>query len=630
MIKSIQLKIKTLLAFLLWLISIAATTQVAVKTVVPATAVGNDILEVKNGQAQTIAFDLSSLPVNAMVDSSKLLLVLSNDVPLKMILVLADPSQIKPQVFNKTLDKPNKQDMSITLNVPARVFSTITNKTFSLDTKAVSNNITCSFYGATNKLLNYAPKLIIYYSLPSGPIAHWQQVRGNAQHTAQTQNLLIGSVPLNYNVQAVQNFRSIQTNLLMNNGYIYTLADADTSTKLFAIEPIGKSISNVVNDVLPALNNFKAMPIVDAFGRLYYFSENNGIVINLQDGNKKSEPINMPSSKIMVAEPNLGADGTLYVVDNAGINAYSPYPNHQLIWNARLAGNKSAVTIARNGEILYVVSYDERQLFAINTTNGAIMQAININLRNPDYNESTVLPMVDVAGNIYVPNKLMNADTLTIINPLCTSSKIITANNISPLALGSGNNVFFIKDGFVMRLVDGNDIPIAGIGDNIKIRSLVADLSNNVYALGFNNKLYTYTSANQALSQYLLEVKDEKGNRVDLTQAAMIIGPDASLYLCSSSILYAVRPNQYEADYTLTDNDNNSNRLTIRGNKVTVKDAAILNNTKHIVSANSINIGQNVTVAKTANITLEAKNGISFGNGFTVSPGAVFVCKMSY
>ena len=616
---------KYLIAILLLVIPYMGLAQI--KTVLPAVNSNIPII-VSPASAINITFDLVTIPAGASIDSCKMQLVLNEDIGQKMLLDVRNLSDNKA-VFNVGLDVSNKKDYIINITVATKFFNfpTIKSLNIALKTQITNSLVKASFYPADNVSPGNAPRLIVYYHLPATlsamPVVNWASARADAQHTAQTQNLVKGANPTTFDSKLINDFGDIQTDLVMSNGLVYivsnvsNVSNVSSKTTLYSIDPV-TSFKSVVVDNLPATDGKKTMPVIDAYGRLFYFSANLATAYDLNNNNA-SQFINIPTGQIITAQPTIGADGSLYLVFGNIIRAYSPYPQLQPIWFYSNNSIGSTVSLNKEGTIAYVIVKDS--IVALNTNNGRRINAALLTVAQTGNNPSSTIPLVDIDGNVYVANSLTDATNIDIFDAnLMNKKQSISGDHISHMAKGN-DGVYFVNGSSLTRCLPETQIKVADVPDDGGVRSLVTDLSGNVYWFGANH-FYEYVSAaNKVISA---------PSRLELTLKAMIIAPDASLYVCTSSSLYTFRSHSFDADYPLAGNDFNFINATFRGNNITVPDRFSFSNTQQLTGVNSVTIGSNVTLFSTANITIQCGKDISFNNNFSLQSGAQLSCKTGY
>jgi len=367
--------------------------------------------------------------------------------------------------------------------------------------------------------------------------------------------------------------------------------------------------------------------VIDPFGRLYYISENGVTVIELLNNYKRNnDAIKIPTGKTLKAFPTVGPDGSLYLSMNDIIYAYSPFPKNQLMWQYSLSGasgNKSAVSLNRESNIAYVVSYDSRSVIGINANSGLKMYEAPVELI-VDQTQGPVVPSVDNNGDVYVCNKIVGANKMFVFDATLRNARTINAAaNISLPVATTDNTVYFVLDGQLMKYAGGGDpMPVAKFDGLTRIRSITSDLSDNVYCLGQdNNMLYAYNNATRTTVATQVSINPQR---------ALAMNTDGSLYTATSSQLIAIRPRTFISDATLTKDMANYNLATFRGTNTTVESGALLIKNKAIVASQKVLFANNVTIDPSARIIVEAKNAISFSKGFAVKNGAVLSCKTNY
>ncbi|MGV3508138.1 MAG: hypothetical protein ACO1N7_02525 [Sphingobacteriaceae bacterium] len=606
--------------------------QVVVKTVIPATITSDRNLIVTNQNGGSLNFDLSSLPKGADIKSSKLQLVLQEDVRQKMLLdVRTLPA--KTRIFNKELGILNKKESVIDLNIDPKFYNLPATKQLSIGLQTIiKNEVRAAFYPASVVNVSNAPRLIISYSTNQQQLPNWASLRGNAQHTAQTLKMFQGATPTDFVIKEIGNLGAIQSDLVMGNNLIYAVSNEGSITKMYAIDPISKN-QFIIADNLNA-TSFVTTPVLDPFGRLYYFSENEIKVFDLTANNSGTKIADVNTSDKITASPTAGPDGSLYVSSANNISAYRSFGKNQtspLLWQYNLDGKKSAVTLNNNGTIAYVLSHDQKKIISINANNGRKIAERRVFLQDYSTTESSTVPLVNSNGFVYMTSKLNNADSLYILDENLKLVKSFGGGKFSSAAMANDGSIYFVKGDSLVNV--GPKKAYRGVNklpNAPSVRSVVTDLSNNVYILTSDKMIYNYLNKENRLIKVPVNLKDGSGNDIDITQGNMIIAPDGSLYAMSSSKIYTIRSNKFDNEYTLTDGDKYTSNVSFRGNKIIVPEKFTLTNKKQLVGVDAVLINNGVTIAKDAIVSIQSAGGITFKPGFKINAGATLSCKTGY
>jgi len=608
---------------------------VQVKTVIRANYAGSAAVTPRD--SARVEFDFSSLPGNSVkIDSCKLQLVVQSKANNKAVVTIlyagskALPPSLRTRQINiVSMENDIRNDSIITINVNPDFITNSLGGTMpvSLKTTTPNDNIRIQFYptDSTAPQPNYAPRLLVYYTMPVTTMgADWRQPYAGERHAPQIGMRYYGAAPASFQTVTLNDLGSIQKDLIAYNGLIYAVANnpTATSTRLYAIDPITR-FQQLVADNLPVA---KEMPVIDPFGRLYYISENSISVIELLNNYKRTDNvIRISNGKTLKSFPTVGSDGSLYLSLNDIIYAYSPFPKNKLIWQYSLGGstgNKSAVSLNKPASIAYVVSYDTRTIIGINANSGLKMYEAPVELI-ADQTQGAVVPSVDDDGDVYVCNKIVGADKMFVYNETLSNARTIKANkSISLPVATTDNTVYFVLDEQLMKYAGGGDpMPVAKFDGITRVRSITSDRSNNVYCLGQDNNLfYAYNNDARTTIKATVTVNPQR---------ALIMNTDGSLYTATSSQLVSIRP-AFTDNATLTKDMSNYNIATFRGNTTTVEAGSTLNKNQAIVGSSGVVFSNNITIGGTARMIVEAKRSISFGKGFTVKQGAVVSCKTGY
>lgn len=604
----------------------------SIKTVFIANTTSASNMTIGTTPSSSITFDLNTIPISATIDSCKLLLVCATNITNKTMLDITlaqgtfpDATQVvnnNKRICYLSLDKGVKQDSVLRANVNPAFISKNLYKTLGISLKVHKNTLT---FANKSLLPGNCPRLVVYYTLKNYQKVEWAGAQGDAQHQAQTATNFGGIIPTGFTCEKVTEITNNQQDLVMYKNKIYVAAPGEINAlkaaNLYAIEPNTKNKTRIATN----LDNSIQMPVIDYAGRLYYISENKVSVFDLNNGNAKTEPISISGMKTIKVSPTIGKDGTLYLVLSNIICAYSPFPQHRLLWQYSLSGDKSPLTLNPEGTIAYVASYTRDTLYAINTNNGRKIGEVAVALA-PVQNEGATIPLVNNKGYIFVSNQLINATQISIFDKNLVPVNTIKETNLSRPIAGK-DIVFWMNNGNLIRADSmGNTLSKVLVKASLSTHSLVTDLSNNAYVLGMDNSLY-YIAAKATSA---VSVKSQNA-----FQKALIIAPDGVLYTTTSDNLHrfttTFASTSFATDYTLGVADKQNNNICLRGKTVNIPNDYVLMNKKILLANETINLGTNTTIDKAADITLDiGKGGISFKPGFRVEKGATLSCKTGY
>jgi hypothetical protein len=607
-----------------------------IRTVIPADPA--DSVTIRNGKDATLAFALTALPPNAILDSCVLQLTLAKDITQSMLLQFRYPGPAKRRELGiglKSLYSSNKNQQTIKIvidnkkikdtNFSKAIAAGMLKIVISNANNRLDRMVTASFYpyrADADANTGKAPRLIVYYKV-NRPAVEWATARGNAQHTAQTVTAFRGQVPAGF-VSKTLFPMQVQTDLVSYNNKLYVVGKEAGTTTLYAIDPITRSKDIVAT----GLDAPSTMPAIDPAGRMYYVSENTIQVIDLATRDVKNT-INVSGNHTMENAPVIGKDGSLYLVFSDNIYAYSPYPQNRLLWrysNPAMEGDKSPVALSKDNTVAYVVYRKDSiigSIIALNTTTGELIKQQKIIPGKEIQTQAVGMPVLDKADNVYVANQLNDADKLYIFSAKLDSLKVIAGTSIS-MPVISGNNVFFVKDGQLMEYTGTGSRVLAKFKNLRSVRSLVTDKSGTLFCLenADTPRLFVYTSQNNSHRVY--PAMNSSADR------AVMITSDGTLYTATTNELIAIRPDVFSGDYMLQPKDYQVDNVVFRGNTLFIPPASALTANQYLIGQNGVIFQSNSSVGATADIKVESGGGISFKNGFRVVKGATLSCKTGY
>lgn len=583
-----------------------------------------------------MGFSLKTIPEGAKIDSSILEIVTASDNKAKALMEI---NLNKPSIWPTTVKDEEKDSLINFRNVDNGIkANTLIRFRILKDFIEVNSqsgqllNVSAKIKGTLSIHNNkdrpgFLPRLVVYYTLPFIPKIDWASSHANAQHTASTFWRTGGASLEKRNVQNIANIGSVQTDLLMYKGKVLVVGNQNAKTTLYAITPSEKNI--IADNLLPP----QTTPAIDFQGRLYYITANNISVIELENGNKKTEVLTSSQISTVSEPPTVGNDGTLYLVMSNEIRAYSPFPENKLLWIYALEGTKSSVTLNKEGTTAYVVAYSKDSLIAINTNNGQKINMAKIPfVLNSVGSEPRTMPLVTNEEYIYVTDKAAASTKLVVFNRKLEQINYKESSKISRPSLGKEDTVFYAMFSSWYK----HKAPTYSGTINIfplheyTFYSTGADASNNAYLLGEN-----------ATKRSLFAYNNNRIDTINITNQLLkplVVAPDGTLYSASSNTIYWIKPSSYNGNYTLNIQDLQWNQTTFRGNTIIIpkfigggNQVIPLSQEQKIIASDSIEVQNGVVIADKANVTLGVgKKGISFKSGFTVKTGATLSCKTGY
>jgi len=597
------------------------------RSVIPANQVANISLTSKNSQPLSFELNGIALPAGATVDSAKFDIVLNKSTDGTTSIIVTYEGKVPPgvkstQINSRVLPKGTIAGTEIVMDVnPAFIKASFPNGLKVSLTNKIPNSGS-SYYASAST--NLAPRILVYYSYKS-PRNDWAGSHADGQHSGSTANRFAdaGAVT-NFRLSSGQKFNKVQTDLVMYKGQVYMVDNAMGKTTVYAIDPV-LNVQNKVGDFDVATQ----MPAIDPFGRMYFVSTNKVDMVNLNNYAERRTAIPLSTTEIVSAAPTSGRDGTIYLALNNYIRAYTPFPGYQLIWQYEMPDAKSTVALSPDETRAYVINRSG-MLVEINTINGSKVSSKTLRMKDPGPDEGVTIPLVTSTGYVYVANKLIDADSMYVFNRNLTRVQSIGGVNISQPVSGpdtllqtvNTSTAYFINSGNLVRSFPAASSVVATFKGNLSVRSLVADMTGNIYCLGNDKVLYSYI--NRSVNVSPANPDDDAG-----FQKAMIIAPDGSLYTTTSSALFALRP-AYKSDYTLKNTDIQLNNYTFRGNQLNVSGQYVLQGKKILVGNQAVSIGPDSRLDPAADITIESGGRVSFQKGFRVPAGARLTVKNGY
>jgi len=621
---------KTITSILILLFA-AHIAGAQIKTVIPA--IGLSSLNVTN-TATDIRFNLGTLPKGYVINSCTLQMVcgqnITGAVGLRILSASNAPlfqTQLKDTCRDTTILKL-KIDIS---NLP------LENGILTLKALIKSvDPVSIKFYPSTvnpSPKLGYSPQLIISYSAAT-PVTEWASMQANSRHTAQSPMKFGGFDVESFGVFSVKNIKAARQNMVIYQDRLYVLSPNEGTISLYAVDPASLVATPMVN-TLDASD--QSAPVVDAYGRFYYSWSNKIGVIELANNYKRGNGEITLRAKAANAM-TIGADGSLYVPTDDNIAAYSPFPQNQLVWEYELGGKKSSVALSKDGTRAYFLSYNrgsktEGLLTALDANNGTWIANAVIKLDDSSSNVNLPTPVVDNLGYVYITNKLTKPTQLYIFKQNLSPVKTrIIGENISMAAGFADRNrniqeTTFLNAGTIYRYsgIDDTTKSLSTV-DVAEVQSLLTDEGNNMYIISGDKFMYKpLTGDNISLT---LPAKPDK---------SMVLGADGTLYTSAGENVIAIKPTRFKnGTYTTDNDDSNADNITIRAQKIIVKDvndSFTFSNNKILIAPEALTFEPDVTLTNKANVLLKlgkSGSGAVFNNGFRVQQGASLTVKTGY
>lgn len=490
------------------------------------------------------------------------------------------------------------------------------------------------------------PKLIVNYEVGSYPFRNdWSQNFNSPQHTGylnwqMSNDITAAKVRIIEEPDKDIFVGADPTGALLlykNQPIVFTQAAAGTGStfKVKQLDENGGKVWSVgVNDVA------KSWPLIDAKGRLYYFTSNTMSIFNL-DQSGRFELLSdgriangIPLSSITnnkVANINnnvtLGYDATIYLPFDKGIVALSAYPQLKIRWKYDNPGVEISgpVSLSRDESKVYFISVNKQQktsrLVVLDNMEGTVIdsKALEGGYESGG-NYFIPAPVVQNDSEIFVLNGFDNGNKLQVFKFNTTNNKLdvtdiiaSTASNtgISQPAIDDVGNAFFVFDHKIARYNETANPKLYISESSYKLNNasiLVVNASADIYALDpYNgNKLYAFKNYKERVQNSFY---------VDITGAGnmkknLILSSTGTLYTVSGNVLVSI------TSKTVT-NDN----IIITSNNI---------NTNTTYLANKSITCESFEVVSSVNTILYSGGTISFKEGFHVKTGAQLSCKTGY
>lgn len=344
-----------------------------------------------------LRFALQALPGGITLDACAIRLVMADDVP------GGDDNGVVLQVVDQTAAKPGENGLVAAIRVPpgtpkntavvlrslklcsvlqARVKPGVeaakSEPVLFLLRTSIREGRLVVFGAAASARASDVPRLLLTYrraaALPGD--AAWSQIRRDAQHSgrsawktydpdgryAPTQYV---STALGVIGAEAANRGDIRQSPILYGGKIIAVLDAGPSQyRLVSLDRSGRVLDEAKRSEKP---KFLA---AGGPGRLYYVTENRILDFDLSSLSTPPQEIATAANETILEAPTVGADGSLYVVTQRQIRAYSP--SRQLLWQYPTGqDNVGAVALGADQAVAYVVFGGETpRLVALDSATG--------------------------------------------------------------------------------------------------------------------------------------------------------------------------------------------------------------------------------------------------------------------
>jgi hypothetical protein len=618
-------------------------------TVIPATINGDSIeLESKediSDDRKPLNFNLSTLPDKVELKGCKLQLTVKVELKVikRMNIRLGDDG-----VFPTTKPNNGRLVTSIVLNsrmVKDSVLSIPIDPAFIQSNKAKGLPLVLEFDRQSNAKVSFfggklnagaGPRLVIEYQslLPQTPI-EWSQDESQAARNRRSPFAMEGAAATNYESLRLTDLQNIHRGLLMYREMLYVVDQNPQNTQLFAVNPISGQQTMVVDGLTPPL----VAGAIDPFGGLYLADAGGVTRIDLTTQIKTNRVVSFGAAEIPTASPTIGADGRQYYPLNGTVTAYSPAPQHQLLWHYSLAGTNGPVALNAAGTVAYFVNYKPSgsqrsdSLLAVNANNGRRMAAVAVTMAAWT-NEKLLSPLVTEAGTLYLPDRAVGAKQIEVFDArLKYLGRLAEGGGYSmPVAAAENDAAYCIRNGALWYLKGVTITKVktmgGGIPPDMVVQRIVSDRSGHVYCSAGEKESICFAFLKTPTGHQCIAFQSNRDMGVGF-QGNWVVGADGTLFGNTSSKIYRMRADFYET-FTLTSTQAPLNNRSFRGQKLMVSDNLSFVASQTWVGKEQVRIGEGVTLAPTARLTVQSGGGISFGKNFKVSQGATLRCRTGY
>jgi hypothetical protein len=628
--KNLQTNIAaSVICIFLSLLMFRANAQI--RTVIPADKI--DAISVTNSSIALtqLTFNLHSLPPGSSITDCTLQLVCHQSIekPVQLEILAADGAMIDNFRLKVTDQDSTIFRIKLLSHLPVAGNNNYTIK-LRLDGPGDKRVSLYPSKGELNTQQGYSPQLILTYQTTGLRTAEWASLYGNGRHWGQSPMQFIGSQPSAFEIKEISGIAGAQQNLVMYNDHLYAVSSNENIEGIYAIDPGSLSARKIIDQLGPP--QLASAPVVDALGRFYYVSGGSISVVELENNNA-FRPEVIKAGADITAPLAIGTDGSVYLITNNSVSAYSSFPENKLIWDRTLPGKKSSVVLNGDGSLVYVVSYSDQTGFitTFDAANGSYIAGSRVDIQVD--NDSPVPPAatIDNLGNIYITNKLLGATRIFMFTPRLKLTRLVTAGNNVSMPAGAldrrreQNEVTFFANDSLYRYAPVTGSLIAKPVINVsRIKSLVTDRSNNTYIIG--KQKFAYVAENGDIFPLSADFAPDQ---------SMVLGIDGTAYTATQSKIFAIKPVSYKDSFNL-DNDApyvNYDNLTFRGITLRVSPQFVFIGKAVLVATHQVVFEPDVLVKKTATVTIKTgsnRQGVTFKPGFKVEQGAGFVVKQGY
>jgi hypothetical protein len=293
-------------------------------------------------------FSMTSVPPEVTLQSCAVRVVMAEGIAegqdngVLLELQTSEPSQT---VAAMTVPPGTPKDTSVVLRSKALcsvLGQNIKGSELSLKLQTTTRNGKVQIYGSLADIPSLAPRLMVAYqvanALPGD--ADWTQIRRDAQHSGRSSWRMYdpdGSYsptdyalrPLNtLQAESIETSRDLRQSPILFGGSVITVRDAAPNMyRLTALDRSGKVLREATISGKP---KFLAAGLR---GRLFYVTENKISTYSLFGAGPFTalEDI-LTETETVLDVPTVGGDGSLYIVTNLFVHAYSPHPEPRELW----------------------------------------------------------------------------------------------------------------------------------------------------------------------------------------------------------------------------------------------------------------------------------------------------------
>jgi PQQ-like domain len=614
-----------------------------------------------------LTFPLDPLPKDAALTVCAIRLVISDAIPpgqdngvlLELFKGPALAAQTpEPVVAAKNVPPGTKAGTAIVLRSrnlcsalkPADQQGQPSSVQFHLQTSIRDGNIPLvGWFGKDYNSYGRVPRLLLTYTLANAlpGDADWSQIRRDAQHTGRSAWRMFDpdgaymatsfkAVALSAGGVVAGNLGDLHQSPLLYGGKIFSVQD---KYRLIARDRSGAILGEVTREQKPKY--------LAAGGRgwLYYVEENVIHGYDLKAGLFSGADDLPTMGETMVEVPTVGADGSLYVVTNRYVRAFSPPPKPQELWRYETQQTEDigAVTLSADGKTAYVLfgGTAKPRLVALDSATGDCRWSGPVSAIDRGPNEP--MPPTVVAGHdilftrafpssntLYVfhdgtpepPDPDRGALVPPVLPAACGEPPLKTEvrageHIATPVALANDEAVYISGGKFCRSRGETagetcSDLNGCSQADAKEIDLLVADSGSernrftHLYGLASEKKRLFFISWGQRANDKEPSAKCSM-TQLDRAGPNLILGIDGTLYNSADDLLQTFVPNLPDMPQELTLEE----ELLRKNNN-----SAFRTPFKISTSAKGLVLGADT------DITLIAGSGIEFKPGFEVKQGA--------